>query len=486
MSNKEVFFKGISTQTLITLVMGIMEVFVFSMMSRFLSKSEFGYFAALTGIITVCTSITEAGLGAAIIQKKDAQTSFVATVFSLSWLMGIVGTLLIFVFAPVISLVIADETLTTPLRIMSVNIFFACILSVKRSLLIKKLDFKKVGMYNISAYSLSAAIGITLAYLGFGLYAVIAVSVLNLFFFNILLYCRRGEVPKFAFDRSQISSIFSFGGWLTAGVIVNNLTQQMDRLFLSKWLSVTALGSYNRPAGFVSNITTRINGIFDTVLFPMLSKAQDDEKKIKTVFVKAVKLLNSFSVVLFAIFFFNAELIISIFFGSNWINLVPVMQIVSIYVIFNIDSRLVDCYFRSLAMVDLGFKLRVCSALITFIGLYIGSEFDILGVAIGLVVSNILTVFLKVSFLSRRLKISIISVFASMFLACKPILLLGLIGYVNLLFFNHGIVQQIVFATLYAFIILSMFLFFPNMVGSEYAETVYPSVKTKILRKFCK
>lgn len=482
MSNKETFFKGISVQSLITLVMGVMEVLVFSVMSRLLSKSDFGYFAALTGVITVCTSITEAGLGAAIIQKKNAPSSFIPTIFSLSWLMGLLGTLLIFLLAPFLSKIIADETLTLPLKIMSVNIFLACVLSVKRSLLIKNLNFKKVGLFNILAYALSSTIGIALAYMNYGLYSVMAVSVLNLLFFNIFLYCSKGAFPGFAFDKSQIPSIFSFGGWLTAGVIVNNITQQMDRLFLSKWLSVYSLGCYNRPAGFVSNITTRINGIFDTVLFPMLSKAQDDKKKVKDVFIRAVRMLNSFSVVLAAIFFFNSELIISIFFGKEWIELVPVMQIVSIYVIFNIDSRLVDCYFRSLALVNLGFKLRVCSAFLTFFALYIGAKFDILGVAVGLVVSNIATVILKISFLSARLQVSVKTVFVSILVACKPIIPLGAIGVVNQLVFNQGILQQLAFAIFYAVAILSLFLFFPNFVGKEYANTFYPIIKTKLFR----
>ena len=67
---KTTFFKGVSIQTIITALMGVLEILVFAIMSRLLSKEDFGYFAALTGIMTICTSITEAGHGASIIQKK--------------------------------------------------------------------------------------------------------------------------------------------------------------------------------------------------------------------------------------------------------------------------------------------------------------------------------------------------------------------------------------------------------------------------------
>ena len=64
------FFKGISTQTIITLVMGVMEVVVFAIISRLLSKTDFGYYAAISGIIAIFMSISEAGLGSTYIYLK--------------------------------------------------------------------------------------------------------------------------------------------------------------------------------------------------------------------------------------------------------------------------------------------------------------------------------------------------------------------------------------------------------------------------------
>lgn len=482
-SNKETFLKGVSVQTVVTFIMGILEIAVFAIMSRILGKEEFGYFAALTGVMTICTSITEAGLGAAIIQKKDASESFVSTAFSLSWLFGFLGTAIVFLIAPFVSTIIADKTVVWPLRVMSLNIFLACVSSVGRSILVKQLKFKMVGKYTAIAYILSSIIGVSMAFMGAGLWSVVAISVLNLVFFDFLLYVKCVTVPKIFIDIKEIRGIMSYGGWLTLSVIVNNVTQQMDRLFLSKWISVTALGSYNRPAGFVTNIASKINGIFDAVLFPMLSSIQNDKTRVKSVFLRAVKSLNSFSIVLFAIFFFNADLIVTIFFGTGWLELVPILRIVSVYIIFNIDSRLVDCFFRSLAMVDLGFRLRVVSAFITFVFLYVGARYDITGVAVSLVLANAISVLIKVAFLSYRVKVSILSVFLAWFVAFKPVLLLCLIGIPYLLWMDHSFFCSIVFAVFFGFLIVIEFVFLPQLVGKEYVDSIYPSIKKKILRR---
>lgn len=483
--NKTQFINGISIQSVITLTLGVLEIAVFAVMSRLLTKENFGYFAALTGIMTICTSITEAGLASAIIQKKDASSSFVSTAFTLSWILGITGSCLVFSFAPLLANLIADNHLTWPLRIMSINIFLACIASVGQSVLIKNLKFKKIGSYQVLAYSFSSALGILLAFLGFGLYAIVSVSVCNLVLLNVILYSQSVKLPKFGVNKNEIRGIMSFGGWLTMSVIFNNITQQMDRLFLSKWISVSVLGSYNRPAGFVATITGKINGIFDTVLFPMLSKIQDEPTRVQSVFVRAIKLLNSFAGVLFAIFFFNAYLIIITFFGTKWIELVPVLQIISVFVIFNVDNRLVDCFFRSLNWVKLGFWLRVISAIVTFFALFCGSHYGIYGVATSLVLANIFTVCIKITALSYKVKVSIIQVIKSFIIAEKPLVPLCIIGIPFLLWGQTSILIHILFAAAMGCLILCEFLFFPRIVGTEYTNTIFPAVekiKNKIIR----
>ena len=68
----QTLFKGLSVQTLVTITMGVLELIFFAVMSRLLTKADFGYFAALSGIMAIFMSISEAGLGSSVIQKKNA------------------------------------------------------------------------------------------------------------------------------------------------------------------------------------------------------------------------------------------------------------------------------------------------------------------------------------------------------------------------------------------------------------------------------
>ena len=70
-SNTSKAVRGMSSQTLVTLILGIVEIVSFSIMSRLLSQSDFGYYAAISAITIVFTSFSETGIGSAIIQRKE-------------------------------------------------------------------------------------------------------------------------------------------------------------------------------------------------------------------------------------------------------------------------------------------------------------------------------------------------------------------------------------------------------------------------------
>ena len=470
------FIKGVSVQTIVTIVMGVLEVVVFSIMSRLLSRQEFGYYSALIGIISICQSIANAGLGSAIIQKKDGSPEHVSTAFTLSLIIGSTVSLLVFVFAAPLARWIADDSLTLALRIMSFVILFSAIVSVGNAQLYKRLEFKRVGIIQASSYLAASIIGIVMAVMHCGLISIVMAAVLYPVFTTVLLYTTSLKIPQLHIAKNETGGIISFGGWLTLGVIVNTVTQQWDKLVLSKWLSVEALGSYNRPAGFVSTVTGKLQNIFDVVLFPMLSDIQDNREKILSVFYRAVGLLNSFSIVLAAIFFFNAELIIQIFFGNQWLDLAIVMRIASIGVIFSIDSQLVDCFFRSLNYVRLGFFLRLFGALWMLLCIYIGTKYGIVGVAASIVFANVVFIIIKMVFLSYKVKANVGTMFYTWFKAWKPAFILCIFGALFLVFAPQTTLVRVLFAAVFGLIIIWEFAFCPSMVGVEYEKTIYPSV----------
>ena len=447
-SNTDNLIKGLSVQSVVTIVLAVLELIVFALLSRLLTKAEFGYCAVITGVRVICMSLSEAGLGSAIVQKKNADSKYISTAFTLSVIVGFTVAFLLFVLAPFLANLIADSTITNPLRLASLTVFLYSLNSVGNNLLYKKLNFKRVGINQTLSYFFASVIGVFLAAKGFGIYAAVLINVLNALFNFIMLYAFCVKIPKLGIDRTASKSIINFGGWLTASVIVNNITHQLDKLLLPKWLSVEDLGSYNRPAGFVSTATTKFGNVFDTVLFPMLSDLQDNPDKVKGVLRRSINLLSLCSAILATIFFFNAELIIDIFFGSQWTDLVPILQIVSLSIVFNFISRLVDCFFRSLALVKLNCFIRIGAAILTFFCIYIGSRFNITAVAVSVFLANLIIANTKLAILCHKVGTGWIEVIIPWLKSLIPSIPLIILGGVYLIAFNHSFVSNIIFAVI--------------------------------------
>lgn len=441
-SKTDTFLKGISVTTVFTIAGGVLGLVFFAVMSRLLSKADFGYFAALTGLMTVVSSIADAGFGAAIIQKKDADHPFVSTAFTMSAVLGIACFTLVFLSAPFLARLVADDYLTTPLRIMSVTLIFNCFTSVAKAQLYRSLEFKRIGLIQFISNLLNTAISVVLAIKGLGLYAMVSYVTFGPVLTAILLYQSSVKLPKLYIEKKHVKGIFSFGSWLTLSVICNNFATYIDRLVLPRLTSVETLGAYSRPSSFTSNITGTLTDIVDKVLFPMLSDIQDDKQAAINVFYRAVEQLNSFSVILGCIFFFNAELIITIFFGKEWLELVPVLQIVSLTSVFFIDTQLVDCFFRSMNFVKIGFFIRLFALLWNLFCIYWGAKYGVIGIAVSLAFANISVIILKMLILNKKLgaskRIMFMKWFSSWIVAI-PIILAG-VGY-HFCFNNTTIMQ---------------------------------------------
>ena len=475
-SNSRKAIKGISSQSFVTIILGFIEILSFSIMSRLLTPEDFGYFAAVTAITTVFASFSETGIGSALIQKKEINDNYINNAFTLSFLFGCFISLLLFFLSGVLARIVADYSLKTPIMLMSATLLCNCITSVNTSLMIRQLQFIRVGSINLLSLFISTLIAVILAIKGFGYYAilvkVVLSSVLTLAFSFFFLNVRY----RLELDIQSFKSIFRFSGWLMASVFFRNFAQQIDRLLMGRLLSVEALGIYNRPKEFINQISTKLNGIFDTALFPILSSIQDNKTSLQNAYKTSFYYLNIVAMLLAIVFIFNHELIIRIFFGEQWLSTKVIFIILSVALLFNIDGRLSDCYFRSLGLTKDQFFFRILELVIKVIGLLIGAHWEIIGVAISIVTSNLIMILIKTFYIAGRIDISALQTVSIILSSWQfAIIELPLLIIVYLLS-PHTVVGNLIIAFFTLFITCLLFFFFPSAVGSNYRDVAYPRV----------
>jgi len=471
-SNTQKAVKGLSSQTIVTIAFGVVEIVSFSIMSRLLTKEDFGLFAAVSAIIVVFSSISEAGLGAAIVQRKNLDKRFTNNVFSLSLIMGSVLTLLLVFLSGVLSTAILGEGMRKALILMSVTLLMHSLSSVNISLLQRSCRFITIGVINIVSLVISTGIAVVLALQSYGFYAIIAKAVISpIIVYVISYFCVK---PNFSFqlDKEYIKEIVNFSGWFMASRLLRNLSKQLDKLLMPRLLGVETLGAYSRPKDFIEQFSGKINGIFDTALFPVLSSIQDDYARLRSSLSKSLYYLNLFSTFLALAFIFNSKLIIRVFFGADWLELVPVFIILSIAIVFNADG--------SLGRTKQQFYFRIGELVAKFLGVIVGVRWGLIGVAVGAVVSESVLRVAKLFYITNIIGIANSSVVSWFITSWRPVLFVLPICTLFFIFLPQTLMADFLMTAVFVLTFLVPLLFFPGLVGGNYKDELYPKVSAQV------
>lgn len=486
-SNTKKTIKGLSTQTIVTICMGLGEIIPFSILSRLLSKEDFGYFAAIMAITNILMIFSEAGIGAALVQRKELTKRYIDTAFTLGLLLGMVISILLFIFSKEFAETFIDSKMVTPLKLISITILFHSLSSINISLMQRRLEFLKVGLIRLFSLLITNIIAIILAIYHFGYYAIIVKAVLDAILTYLVSLTYTGVNFRLCLDKQMCSDIFKFSGWLTLSSLFRNISRQIDKLVMPKVLSVSVLGAYNRPKEFITLISNKINGIFDVVMFPILSGIKDNISSLCSAFKKSIYFVNLLSALLFLLFFINSDLIVCVFFGEEWIELSGLFKLLSVAVLFNINGRLADCFLRSMGLTKEQFYFRVSEMVVNLIGVLVGCRWGMIGVAAAVVICDASMKLIKIYYVAHLLNISVLFLFTSLFKSWKFFIIQIPFLYAIYLLTPSNIFGYIFVCLVFLIINIILFCFFPAVIGNSYYNVAYPHVKkilSSILKQF--
>ncbi|MBR1687161.1 MAG: oligosaccharide flippase family protein [Prevotella sp.] len=481
-NNSQSFVRGLSSQTLISLTLGVLDIISFSIMSRLLTERDFGYFAAIVAVASIFSALADAGVGSAIVHKKNINNEYINNAFTICFIIGIIVTGILFISADLLANLFVDSSMALPLRFFSVSIFFQCLTSVNLSILQKKYQFFKMGIANIISLIITTILAVVLALFGLGYYSIIAKVVFASILTFVISKILAKENYSFSINRVIFKQIVGYGGWLMLSAIFRNCAHQIDRLLMPRLFSVDTLGTYTRPKEFMYSITQKINGILDTVMFPHLSEIQDDTDKLKNAYLSAIYLFGLMGLLLNFFFIFNSKLLITIFFGEKWIYVDILFKILSIYPIFLFWGRMGDIFLRSLGFTKYQFYLRILQLITSLIAVILTYQLGIEIVSCAIIFSYICVMIIKSVFIAIKIDVRINDVLKSAIKSLRiTSVYLPLMGLAEIVIPNT-IIGYLLQLTCFLLISIIAFIFYPNLIGKEYERIAYPLIQKVKLR----
>ena len=308
-------------------------------LARLLDPVVYGTIALVTVITTILNVFVDSGFCSALIQKKNPDSLDYSTVFYFNILIALVLYAGMFFAAEPISTFYKAPELVWVIRVLSLTLVFSAFKNCSKAYVSKHMQFKKYFFSTLGGTIAAAVVGITMAYKGFGVWALVAQYVTNAFIDAVILFIAVKWKPKFEFSFKRLGGLFSFGWKLLLSSLTEAVCDNLRQFIIGKKYSKEDLAYYNRGHSFPQIIGTNITASLLAVLFPTFSSIQDDKVKVKDTIRKSIS-ISSFLVFPMMIgLAVVAEPMISLLLTDKWLFCVPYLRMFCIfYALKCIDS----------------------------------------------------------------------------------------------------------------------------------------------------
>lgn len=260
------------------------------LLARILMPEEFGTIALLTVLMTVLDVFVTYGFGNSLVVNKKSDDLDFSTCFFFGLFLAFLLYGIVYICSPFISQYFyGHDELDLLVKVMALRMPIAAVNSVQHAYVQKKMQFRLFFYATLVGTLISGVVGITMAYTGFGVWALAAQYLSNSLFNTITLWIASEWRPKWMFSFQRLKAIYDYGWKILAVGLVDTIFGQIRSLIIAKQYSKADLAYYNRGVNFPGFGMKLIEPTISSVLFPALSNCNDNREMMKAITQRVIK-----------------------------------------------------------------------------------------------------------------------------------------------------------------------------------------------------
>jgi len=411
---------------------------VMLVLARLLGPEAFGLIGMLAVFIALSQTVVDSGMREALIRTVTPTAEDCATVFyfNIGISIGLYG--LLFVSSPAIASFYNQPELTSLMRVLGLVVIINSFMVIQQALLSIKMDFKTLAKASLLAVLVSSVIALTLAYLSFGVWALVGQTLsyafLQVTFLNVLHRWR----PQASFSKESFNRLFGFGSKLLLSSMLDTFYQNIYQLIIGKQFNSTEVGFFTQARNLTRIPAATMTSVIQRVTYPMLSAIQHDVPRLERSYLKIMQLA---ALVIFPLFFgvaVVADDFIPLLLGEEWRASAALVAIIAfgtaLYPIHSINLNFLKVKGRS----DLFLKLEVIKKIVITLVLFITVPLGVEAICIGMVGTSYFALIINTYYNG---KLSSLGLFAQL-KALLPIWVISLVSCLAAKLFAIQIAEQ--------------------------------------------
>jgi PST family polysaccharide transporter len=335
---------------------------------------------AFTGVLGL---FRDFGLSSASVQRTHVTEEQVSTLFWINILVGVILAGIAAVLAPALAAFYHEPRLVWVTVVLAMGFLFNAAGVQHSAMLMRELRFTALAVISTVALVVSSGIAIVMAYVGYGYWALVTMTVTLPLVNTVGLWMSTTWVPGAPRRRAGIRSMMRFGGTITLNGLVVYIAYNFEKVLLGRYWGAEVIGLYGRAYQLINIPTDNMNSAVGEVAFSVLSRVQNDRSRFRNYFLKGYSLVISvtFPITLACALFAND--LVFVLLGPKWTEAVAIFRLLApTILIFGMINPL-GWLMLSLGLVNRSLKTALVIAPLVIAGYVAGLPYGPKGVAFG-------------------------------------------------------------------------------------------------------
>jgi teichuronic acid exporter len=371
-------------------------------LARLLTPSDFGLMAIVLFFITIAKVFSESGLAGALVRENNLTLEDYSSVFWFNLVVSIFMALLIFALSGMVSRYYNQSELQYLLMAAAIIPVIETFKITYNARLIKEMRFKDKSRYDIVSMTFSSCVGVALAFFGAGVWAILAIQVIQTLSGVILYRLNESQIPLVSFSMPAFKRLYKFGLNTTAASIIETAFDNIYQLILGKYFALSQAGLFMQAKKLEQVPTGLIKYTIMGALYSGMTKLSAGVTAFGKSYLELFRLFAVTIGIVSAGLVCYADTLIRVVYGLQWTGAVLFMQLLAISSFFYMLENFSKLIFKTLDQTFQILKLEIFKKAIQSVTVVIGLWYESMELLMyGIIFTSIIS-FIINSVVSKR------------------------------------------------------------------------------------
>lgn len=370
------------------------------------APEPYGLIGSLAVFTAFSTILIDSGFGRVLLNRKEVSPVDYSSVFYFNIGLSVFLYLILFFLSSFIAGLFNAPALVPVSRVMFLALVFNAAGLIHQVVITKKADFKGITKVNMLALLVADLVAIVMALTGYGVWALVAQTVLFAFLRTLFLWFHNSWRPAAVFDTRRLRSFWGFSNKLLLTSMVSTIVNNIYPSLIAAFYPMPQVAYFNQAKKYQEIPFLTISNSFRSVSMLILSEINEEEERLQRVVRKFIKSEAFLVFPIGLLMIVVAEPAFHLFFREKWLASVPYFQVLTLAGMFMPFSFIFNELFIAKKRSAFFLGLEVVKGVILLLLIVLFFPQGIMGLAVSWVAYTGIALILSVFFSGRVIRYS--------------------------------------------------------------------------------